>query len=312
MRQIGTLPSETEARTFADYVLTQSIRTNVEQDGEVWAVWVLEEDQVPSAKEELEAFRENPGAEKYAEAKSKADALREKEIKKSREVKKKVVRANETWNQSFMQRTPVTITLIVMSIAAVMVTTNPDKPFSFGSRIEPGLTWLALAPIRESEREGYMIVPTNTFEAIFQGEVWRLFTPMFLHFHFFHLLFNMMWLKDLGSVVEARRGRWKYLALVLLIAGLSNAAQGIMSGPNFGGMSGVVFGLFGYVWMQSRFVPSSGFYMPPNVVMMMLLWMFICYFGLFNMRIANTAHTVGLVVGMTLGYAPKLWDDMKR
>jgi GlpG protein len=222
------LPSEAEARAFADYVLTQNIRTNVEPDGDTWAVWILEEDQVPIAKEELTAFRNDPGAEKYREAKSKADALRDKEIQRSREVKKKVVRANETWNQSSMQRSPVTITLIAVSVAAVMMTTPSDKPFSFGTRIEPALTWLALAPIQESDREGYVSIPVNTFEAVFQGEVWRLFTPMFLHFHFFHLFFNMMWLKDLGGAVEARRGRWRFLLLVLLIAGISNAAQGVI------------------------------------------------------------------------------------
>jgi GlpG protein len=70
---------------------------------------------------------------------------------------------------------------------------------------------------------------------------------MFLHFSPLHLLFNMMWLKDLGGVIEVRRGRWRYLGLVLLIAGISNLAQGIVSGPFFGGMSGVVFGLFGYI-----------------------------------------------------------------
>ena len=311
MRQIGTLPSETEARAFSDYVLTQSIRTNVEPDGDVWAVWVLEEDHVPKAKQELEAFRENPGAKKYAEAKSTADTLREKEIKKSREVKKKVVRASEAWNQSFMQRAPVTITLIVMSVAAVMVTTNPDTPFDFGQRTEPGLTWLALAPLYQGNAPGSVGWSGKTFEAVFQGEVWRLFTPMFLHFGPLHLLFNMMWLRDLGSVIEVRRGRWKYLLLVLLIAGISNAAQGLKSGPYFGGMSGVVFGLFGYIWMQSRYVPSSGFYMPSNLVMLMLLYMGICYAGVIG-GIANTAHTVGLIVGMIAGYAPKLWDDMTR
>lgn len=311
MRQIGTLPSETEARTFADYMLTQSIRTNVEPDGDAWAVWVMEEDQVPKSKEELAAFGKDPLSEKYVQAKSKADDLRDKEIKKNREVKKKIVRATETWNQSPMQRMPVTITLIALSVAAVMMTTPPDKPLSFGSRIEPGLTWLSFAPIRESDREGYMSIPTHKFEAIQQGEVWRLFTPMFLHFHFFHLLFNMMWLKDLGGAIEARRGRWKYLLLVLAIAGLSNTAQAVISGPNFGGMSGVVFGLFGYIWMQSRFLYNSGFSMPPNQVMFMLVWMVICYTGAFG-PIANTAHTVGLAVGMTLGYAPKVWDDMTR
>jgi GlpG protein len=121
----------------------------------------------------------------------------------------------------------------------------------------------------------------------------------------------MMWLRDLGGVIEARRGRWRYLALVLLIAGISNAAQGIMKGPNFGGMSGVVFGLFGYVWMQSRYVPTSGFFMPQNIVILMLIWMAVCYSGIVG-PIANTAHTVGLLTGMIIGYAPKLWRDLSR
>ena len=311
MRQIGTLPSETEARKFADYVLTQDIRTNIEADDSVWAVWVLEEDQVPQAKTELEQFRDNPDAEKYAKAKAAADALREREIKKNREAKKKVVRANETWNQSYLQRCPVTIMLMAMSVAAVLATTSPSHPFAFGEKVEPGRTWLSFAPIYESGKPGYVSMPRDTFGAILSGQIWRLFTPMFLHFGPLHLLFNMMWLKDLGGVIEVRRGKWKFLALVLVISGLSNLGQAIISGPSFGGMSGVVFGLFGYIWMQSRFVPESGFYMPPRLVMLMLIWMFVCSVGIIP-DVANTAHAVGLIVGMIAGYSPKLWKDLTR
>ncbi len=311
MRQIGTLPSETEARKFADYVLTQDIRTNVEPDDSVWAVWVLEEDLVPQAKTELEQFRENPDAEKYRKAKAEADALREQEIKKHREVKKKVVRANVAWNKSYLERCPVTITLIVMSVAAVIATTSPQHPLDFGHKVEPGLTWLSFAPLYHSGQSGSVEWSGDKFRAILHGEVWRLFTPMFLHFGPLHLLFNMMWLQDLGGAIEVRRGKWKFLVLVLAIAGISNTAQAIYSSPYFGGMSGVVFGLFGYVWMQSRYVPESGFYMPPSTVMLMLIWMFVCYAGLFG-PIANAAHTVGLLVGMITGYAPKLWKDLTR
>ncbi len=37
-------------------------------------------------------------------------------------------------------------------------------------------------------------------------------------------------------------------------------------------MSGVLYGLFGYVWMKSRYEPSSGFYVTPNTVMWMVGW----------------------------------------
>ncbi len=311
MRQIGTLPSESQARTFVDYALTQNIRAKLDADGDDWAVWVFEEDRVPQAKQELEAFRENPQAEKYVQAKSAADALREREIQEHREAKKKIIRANETWNKSYLQRCPVTITLIVMSVAAVLATTYPNDPFHFGRKVEPGLTWLSFAPLYEGNQPGEMRWSGNTFEAIFHGEVWRLFTPMFLHFGPLHLLFNMLWLRDLGGVIEVRRGRWKFLGMVLLIAGISNAAQAFFEGPSFGGMSGVVFGLFGYIWMQSRYVPSSGLFMPPNLVMLMLIYMVICFSGMLG-SIANVAHASGLIAGMVLGYAPKLYRDLSR
>ena len=309
MRQLGTLPTQAEAQRFADYAFTQEIRVKVDADGDRWAIWVFDEDKVPAAKTELEAFRENPEAEKYAAARSQADALREKEIRQHRAAKKRVVRASESWNQSYLQRCPVTVTLIALSCLAVLATIYPDKPLDFGAKTEPGRTWLSLAPI--TERNGRQYAPTDTFGAIFDGEVWRLFTPMFLHFHIFHLLFNMLWLRDLGGVIETRRGKWKYLGLVLLISGISNVGQGIVSGPSFGGMSGVVFGLFGYIWMQARYVPNSGFFMPPNLVMLMLIWLVVCFTGVFG-PIANTAHTAGLLTGMVAGYAPKLWRDMTR
>ena len=40
-------------------------------------------------------------------------------------------------------------------------------------------------------------------------------------------------------------------------------------------MSGVVFGLFGYIWMKSRFEASSGYFMHPQTVVLMLLWLYL-------------------------------------
>jgi GlpG protein len=132
------------------------------------------------------------------------------------------------------------------------------------------------------------------------GEVWRLFTPIFIHFGMLHILFNMLWLKDLGSAIEKRHGAMFFLALVLSVALTSDLAQYFIAGPYFGGMSGVVYGLFAYIWLRGKMDPLSGFMMPSQTVFLMMLWFVICLTGKLG-PVANAAHGVGLIVGAIWG-----------
>ena len=92
---------------------------------------------------------------------------------------------------------------------------------------------------------------------------------------------------------------------VLVIAVLSNLAQYYISGPYFCGISGVVYGLFGYIWMKGKFDPASGFYLHPQTVMMMLIFFVLCLTQLIP-GIANTVHGVGLAVGVAWGFLASL------
>src|SRR5690606_11070458 len=100
---------------------------------------------------------------------------------------------------------------------------------------------------------------TGLLRSVLSGEQWRLLTPIFLHFGLLHQLFNMLWLWDLGGALEARRG-FGFLALFVLISGIGgNLAQYLITGwPYFGGVSGVVFGLLGFIWMPGRYNPWAG------------------------------------------------------
>jgi GlpG protein len=75
-----------------------------------------------------------------------------------------------------------------------------------------------------------------------------------------------------------------------------------------GGMSGVVYGLFGFYWMKATYDPGSGLYMPPSTVIIMVGWLLFCMFpgieqiGMPN--VANWAHGVGLLVGIAAGLLP--------
>ncbi|HLP75833.1 MAG TPA: rhomboid family intramembrane serine protease, partial [Candidatus Paceibacterota bacterium] len=136
---------------------------------------------------------------------------------------------------------------------------------------------------------------------VMAGQVWRLFTPMFIHFGPIHLIFNMMWLYQLGCMIEARRSSLNLLAVIATTALLSNLAQYVVTGfPKFGGMSGVVYGLAGYVWIRGTYDRASGLFLDRQSVTILLVWLVICYTGIMG-PVANTAHLVGLIAGMIWG-----------
>ncbi|GHC32115.1 rhomboid family intramembrane serine protease [Aidingimonas halophila] len=138
------------------------------------------------------------------------------------------------------------------------------------------------------------------------GQVWRLFSPALLHFGWMHLIFNMMWLWYFGRQVESIQGSGRMALLVAASMLGGNIAQYATGTVLFGGMSGVDFALLGYVWLMSRRVPHSGFFVPQMLVVFMLAWMvftmtdFAAVVGFGN--VANEAHLGGLVVGLALGW----------
>jgi GlpG protein len=127
-----------------------------------------------------------------------------------------------------------------------------------------------------------------------------------------HLAFNMVMFYQLASMIEHRRGSLYLALLMLAIAVPSNLAQALV--PNewggtvyFVGLSGVVFGLLGYLWMKSRFDPASGLYINRGTVLMSIIFLGLGFAGFFNvgsMRIANWVHGVGFATGILIGYIP--------
>ena len=60
--------------------------------------------------------------------------------------------------------------------------------------------------------------PNQFLSEVKQGEVWRLFTPMLLHFSIPHILFNMVMLKEFGKVIEFSKGGAFFSILLFLPA----------------------------------------------------------------------------------------------
>ncbi len=140
----------------------------------------------------------------------------------------------------------------------------------------------------------------SLFSEILKGEVWRLWSPMFLHFNFFHIFFNLLIINDLGSALEDQEGVKPMIVLTLVYGLLTNVSQYLVVGPHFGGMSGVAIAYMGQVWMRGKFDPEVPYSLPKRDVVWMFGWLVLCMTGVIG-AIANVAHAVGLTSGMIVG-----------
>jgi GlpG protein len=287
MRIIGHLASEPNARIFGDFLYVQGIENRVEFEKDSgWAVWVNDEDKLQQAATLLAEYQSNPSDPRYSTKAVQANGLRARKEKDEAAYRKKLRDRTTLFPPLTMYGLgPLSLVLIIISVV-VFVRSN------FGREMAPVSALFISEYLNAGLRE------------VFRGEVWRLLTPIFLHSGPLHILFNMLWLRDLGSMIEARQGSLYFALLVVVIGVGSNVAQFLVSGPNFCGMSGVVFGLLGFAWLRGKFDPASGLMLHPTTVTMMLIWLGIGYTGI--MPIANTAHTVGLLIGIAWGYLSAL------
>jgi len=181
---------------------------------------------------------------------------------------------------------PLTLVLICISVAVFLLSKS-------GGGTVQTVPWLFISEYRIGLPE------------IQGGQLWRLVTPMFIHFDFLHVFFNMLWLRDLGGMIEGRQNSLQLAILIFAIAAVSNLAQYYAAGPMFGGMSGVVYGLVGYIWTRGRYDPGSGLFLHPSTVVMASIWFLVCLVGWVGYA-ANAAHGAGLCVGIAWGYLSSL------
>jgi GlpG protein len=288
MRQAGTIDSKSDAQQLADYLLSLGITSKLEPAGEQWAIWVHDENQLQRSRDELAQFKVDPSDARYKAAAQAARQVRRETTQKTRQAQRNYVDMRNEWAKPWHRR-PVTLTLMVISVLVYL----------FGD----SNAWLT--------EQLLISTKMTTLPELENGEVWRLFTPIFLHGGFIHILFNMFMLNDLGTLVERAVGSWRFLLLVLVMAAVSNVVQFKAHGPLFGGMSGVVYGLFGYAWVRGRLDPSSGLYLRQDIVFWMLGWFLLCAWGFID-HVANWAHGGGLASGAALGYLAYTLDRIRR
>lgn len=276
MREIGQIKAEKLGQRFLNFLHTQNIEGELRDgDGEGFSIWILDDDQLEQAREALLEFLKQPQDSRFDADPSLSSAQKTTSRARYIDVQKQI------FSRSVSSQMPMMMGLIVLSVLTTFL-----------------IQFMALGEVMSylsfSEYYG------RSFPEIASGQLWRIVTPIFIHGGLLHLGFNMLWLYQLGGMIEGEEGSRYFLLMVLIFAGLCNTAQYLVSGPLFGGMSGVVYGLLGYIWMMSRY-SARQYAIQPQTVVFMLIWMLICLVGIIP-NVANTQHVVGFGCGTAFGF----------
>ena len=304
MRALTEMDNETEARRLGDYLYAQGIPNDVDEDEGEWTIWIHDDEQLAAAEAELKHFCTNPSDSKYTKTSGTADRLRKEQDKENEAATKRQVDVRTKVFGATAAMTPhFTIGMIALCVVIFFVQQT---------KLEHGLQQtLSVNSYKHHEAEKKISWEPGLPD-IRKGEVWRLFTPALMHFGFLHIIFNMMWLYQLGGQFERSLGVGRLILFILASAIASNLFQYVSilpdlfgRGPSFGGMSGVVYGLAGHAWVSGRFNPHSSVTLPNEIMTFMMIWFFVCFLPF--MGIANGAHTMGLLVGLAWGWIGAQW-----
>lgn len=156
-------------------------------------------------------------------------------------------------------------------------------------------------PILLGQYDVWIRAGMDSRELVFgQGQIYRLFTSMFLHGGWDHLLNNMLVLAVLGMYLEPVLGHLRYTGIYLLSgigAAVFSAALSV-GGQGSIGASGAIFGLTGALLAEVLFWRRKIPQLTPRRVLFMCIASL--YGGFVTVNVDNAAHIGGLLVGFLL------------
>ena len=294
MRCIGSLEGQQQAQRFVDYLKTTGISATLEDEGgDGWAVWIREEDRVDQGRDELARFQANPQDGKYVSAARLAAQTRREELARAEKTRRNTVDVRAQWRRPVHRRAPAVATLMGLSIVVFVLTGFGEG----GGRAGEVLSQLLFAwPSVDGGLEA--------FRDILSGQIWRLITPMFIHFGVFHILMNLYVVYYFGSAIEMKEGTPFLVVLTLLSQTLSAVMQAALVHTSFGGLSGVAYAYFGFLWFKTWYDPWSGYRISTETIVLLSAWLVLGFlaeasgdeWGLIS-RMANWGHLGGLVAG---------------
>ncbi|AGP83875.1 rhomboid family intramembrane serine protease GlpG [Alteromonas mediterranea] len=266
---------QSPAHLLANYLTSQNITANVVQSDKEFVVVLNEDAHIDRAKIIAEDFLANPTHPKYQQA--AWDSGKNVQLAPS--------------GSGFSMRNIITDAVKAPFTSVVFILCVAVYGLSLLGMFAPIAQRLLMQP--------FSVLAQNQ-------EWWRLLGPAFIHFSALHIIFNLLWWAMLGAKIERTLGMSMLLIVFIVSATISNAAQAIFSEPVqgnlylFGGLSGVVYAVMGFVWWLGWLRPSWGLSLPNSIVGFMLVWLVLGYADILWVNMANAAHTAGLISGCLL------------
>jgi len=276
MIEIGRLPNSRAAQAFVDYLKGKHIDCQIEPLMQGVAILVIHDKDVEQARKEFAHFITHPYDSKYLQASWEHGDTHTKLDYGAPSL--------QLFTQFITGAGP--ITLIIFALCSVIFAA---MNLGFANPIYEALSYFGA-------------VPNADF-----SQFWRVFTPSLLHFSAMHIIFNLLWWWYLGGKIETRIGTAPLLILLLVAGTLPNIVQYYVSGPHFGGLSGVVYAVAGYTWVMGMRKPAAGIGLPPSYMGFMLIWLALGFTDVLGISVANGAHIGGLIIGLAQG----LFDSRK-
>lgn len=281
MIKAASLGIVTNLLRFSQFLQSQGVVHRIVEESGKQVIWVENEEQAKFVKQSLKTWP--------FELEGRADGEKENASHLSSSARKTdsfVANLFPKLLKSF-RSTPISFVLIFTCLLVALIS-------ELGSQTQR-VDWL-FYPLLASNNLPSLLADITSLE-IFA----RSLAPMFLHFGELHLVFNMLWLWYFGKQLEGTHPRLLFAALIILSSFVGNTSQYLFSHyNNFGGMSGVIYGLVGYAWITHQFMPKSYLLINSSMFVVFVIAL-VAMEVVASSMIASAAHMGGLVTGLLFG-----------
>ncbi len=294
--KINSIVKQIKKKTFSFRVNTLNILLNVNEDLEIEGTKNIQPAVITNTEDKLNVTDKNI-LEAFPDINEKLLADRsgvELIINVTKDINEKTEKENKSFERTFKPK-KIVFTNIIIAICMIMFAITCI--FDGIDAILGVNTYTAL-------------LLGGNYEPLLQhGQIWRLFTYMFLHAGIIHLLVNMYSLFILGTQTETFIGKWKFVVIYIMSGICGGLMSAALSNNVSIGASGAIFGLtgallyFGYYYRTYLGTALRNQIIPVICINLLI--------GFMLPNIDNFCHIGGLVGGFLTTMAVGVSDKSK-